>query len=212
MLRKINLLLAIIATLIISNTVFAQQNEDLEKQVESNMNVQNSQSESITERENNSNRRPFCTLQVQSTVTAGINDNLAAPFEATTQSPQLANIFPNTKDFDDTTTDQIFAHSFLLRKYKPCGAEACHATLLVRVCNSGIGYWENDKLYVGSAVGNTFTPSIFVGDIWNASDVGGQCKNVVIPINTPTLNSLINLDVVMQDDSSIDYMQLDWDF
>ncbi len=153
----------------------------------------------------------LCPLQLRSTVTAGINDNLAPPFEATTKSPQLALIFPNTKDFDDPAVNRIFAHSFLLRRYKPCGSEACRATLLVRVCNSGASAWQNDILYVGSAANGTFTPSIFVRNIWNSGE-SNQCKNVAIPINTTTLNSLVNLDVVMQDDSSIDYMQLDWDF
>lgn len=209
MLRKINLFLAIIATLIISSTVFAQQNEDLEKQVESNMNLQNAQRRIIPERDN---ERRACLNHT--TITAGLNDNLAAPFEATSPTSQLTQPYlpTNLKSFDDPTVNKIFAHSFPMKTLRPCESRICKAQLLIRVCNSGQAEWINDKLYVGSFVGNLFTPSIYYAPIWSANEAN-QCKDVKIPISGTQLPfNLVSLDVLMQDDSTIDYMQLDFDF
>jgi len=176
MLRKINLFIAIIAMLIISNTVFAQQNEELEKQVESNMNLQNAQRKIIPERDN---ERRACLNRT--TITAGINDNLIAPFESASPNPSLN--YPSTKSFDDPTVNKIFAHSFPIRTLRPCETRICKAKLLIRVCNNGQDLWTNDKLYVGSIVGGQFTPSVFNGLIWSNASEANQCKDIIIPIS-----------------------------
>ena len=201
MLRKINLLLAIIAMLIISNTIISAQEDG-----------------GIFDSSILSPRYRFipCTRGISSSITAGINDNLAPPFEPTFQSPNLAlwisNNALNIKHFDDPTLNRYVAHSFSLDDYRPCGARICRAQLLVRVCNNGNDIWTNDFLHVGTTDSSgVFTP--FISQmIWSSPIEVNQCKTVIVPISPFTLIGLANLDIAIQDDTIVDYMRLDLNF
>ena len=212
---KLNLITAIVAMLIFGNLVMAQNNEDAEKEVESKMpasdvkarKMTNAEVSVISDKMLSELTKAKCPLGLNQTITAGIDDNLVPPYEPVFKSPALTSIFPNTKPFDDPALNKIFAHSFSLKNYKPCEGKACQASLLIKVCNNGQDLWSNDKIYVGSAESGKFVSSFYVGTIWNGNEAK-QCKNLNIPLNTSILNGLPFLDVVMQDDSTIDYMKL----
>lgn len=212
---KLNVIVAIAVMLIFGGLAMAQNNEDAEKEVESKMPATDAKARKMTNAEVSVISDKMlaeltvakCPLGLNQTILAGIDDNLVPPYEPVFKSPALTSIFPNTKPFDDPALNRIFAHSFSLKNYKPCEGRACQASLLIRVCNIGKDLWSNDKIYVGSAEGEKFVSSFYVGTIWNGNE-GNQCKNLNIPLNTSILNGLTFLDVVMQDDSTIDYMKL----
>jgi hypothetical protein len=215
--NKMNLVGMILAMLIFGNLVFAQNNEDAEKEVEGKMpiadakmrRIPNTEPMIVSDEKMAEMSKTQCTLGLNQTITAGINDNLAPANDPTFKSPALSSLFPTTKVFDDQTVNKIFAHSFSLKNYKPCESKLCRASLVVRVCNSGKDLWTNDKIYVGSANAGVFTSSFYAGTIWNSNgSESKQCKNLNFPLNTSLLNGMNFLDVVMQDDSTIDYMQL----
>ncbi len=215
MLRKMHLVLAIAAMMILSSFVPAQKDEEIEKDVAGKVGVTDALRKKAQdgiramERFEIADRTLFkCPLGMHSTIAAGLNDNLASPFDPVFKSPALAALFPNTKPFDDTGLNRIFAHSFALKNYKLCESRACKAQLLVRVCNNGQDLWQNDKIYVGSADKGQSLTSIFYGDIWSANE-GKKCKDLTFPINITTLAGMSYLDVVTQDDTTIDHMQLD---
>ena len=194
---KSNLIVTILAVLVFGNLVMAQNNEGAEKEVEGKMARREKPSEQ------SKLTQTHCSLGLSQTITAGIIDNLAAPDDPTFNNTP----FPITKAFDDQSINKIFAYSFPLKHYHPCQSKVCQANLLIRVCNSGRDLWINDKIYVGSTTGVVFTPSFFVGTIWNQNgSEAKQCKTLNIPLSPPP--SLPFLDVVMQDDSTIDYMEL----
>ena len=212
--NKFNLIVTVLAVLVFGNLVMAQNNEDAEKEVESKIDAKVrrasiGEATVINDKMLSELRESKCPLGLNQTITAGINDNLLAPNEPTFKSPALTSLFPNTKAFDDQTVNKIFAHSFSLKHYNPCQSKACQASLLIRVCNSGRDLWTNDKIYVGSANNGVFTSSFFAGIFWNQNgSEAKQCKTLNIPLNPLSLGGLSFLDVVMQDDSTIDYMQL----
>jgi len=212
---KLNLIAVIAVMLIFGGLVMAQNNEDAEKEVESKMPATDTKSRKMTNAEVSvisekmlvELTKAKCPLGLNQTIIAGIDDNLVPPYKPVFKSPALTGVFPNTKPFDDPALNRIFAHSFSLKNYKPCEGRACQASLLIKVCNNGRDLWSNDKIYVGSADGEKFVSSFYVGTIWNGNEAN-QCKNLNIPLNTSILNGLTFLDVVMQDDSTIDYMKL----
>jgi hypothetical protein len=218
MLRKMHIVLAVTAMMTLSSFVLAQKDEDIQKEVEGKIGVTDAQRKDSQEKGIRQVEQSFemseraaavkCPLGVHSTILGGINDNLALPFDPVFKSPALAALFPNTKLFDDPALNRIFAHSFAVRNYKPCEGRACKAQLLVHICNSGQDLWQNDKLYVGSADKGQSLTSIFYGNIWSGNEAK-KCKDMTIPINPATLAGMSYLDIVMQDDSNIDYMQLD---
>ena len=206
--KKINLIVTVFAMLIISSFAMAQ-GEEMEKQVESQ--IERTPQKRVGMQEMPMEKGKPCPRGIHSTALAGVNDNLAPANDPVVKSPALTTLFMVTKDFDDQTVNKIFAYSFPVASYPPCQTKTCKAKLLIRVCNSGRDYWQNDKLYIGNA-GTTFTPTVFIGTIWTPSDKPQSCKDMTFPISAPYLDSITSLDVVMQDDSTIDYMQLDLDY
>ena len=206
---KNKLILIVGCLLVFSNIAFAQNVEEIEKQVESQI------EKAPSKRMGKLDGTPEVPSSrgMHTTVTAGINDNLTLPTEPVFKSPNLGSIFLTTKDFDDQSVNKIFAYSFPLNKYHPCQSKACKAQLLIRVCNSGADLWTNDKIYVGTADSGKFVPTFFNATFWNPSGSEAKtCKDVKIPLNPSSLAGMNFLDVVMQDDSTIDYMQLDLDY
>jgi len=212
--NKLRFIAAIFALLTFSSLIAAQNNEDLEKQIEEKVERPPQQKLSRTQADSvflTDARAAGCPLGLQQVITAGIYDNLALPFEPTFKSAALTSVYPsppyNFKDFDDPAVNKSVAHSFLLKSYKPCEGRACGALLEIQVCNSGRDLWQNDKIYVGSIVGNKFVASIFYGDIWKPTE-SGKCKNLSIPISPAAIASMSILEVMIQDDTTVDNMKL----
>ncbi len=216
MLRKMNLILAVAAMMILSSFVAAQKDDAIQKEVESKMVItaaQGKEAEKGGDRESHDmSGIPIgkCPLHMHSTIMGGINDNLSLtpPADPMFVSPNMTM----GKPLDDQTVNSIFAYSFDLRKHKPCDGKVCRAELLIRVCNRNQDYWLNDRIYVGTADSGTFVASIFAGNIWSGFSDAGKCKNMMIPIPNGSLVGMNYLDILMQDDSSVDYLQLDLDF
>lgn len=201
-----NLVAVIFVLLTLSSLVVAQDNEVIHKQIEAMIAVPQQKLARVQLEE-----RVRCVLGLQQTITAGIFDSLALPTEPTFKSPALLSVLPtsttNYKDFDDQAVNKVVGHSFLLRNYRPCEARLCSALLEVAVCNSGKNLWRNDKLYVGTVDGGKLIPSISYGDIWKPNE-SGKCKNISIPISPGLIASWPYLEVVIQDDTTVDAMKL----
>lgn len=212
-----NLIVAILALLTFGSFAMAQDKEVIEKQIESQIKVA-PQRAGTMQVEGRTMQvvegRPSvikCLLGLQQTINAGIYDNLTLPTESTVHSPAELLAFPtsiyNYKEFDDPTVNKIVAYSFSLKNYKPCEGRMCSALLEIAVCNSGADLWQNDKVYVGDIENNKFVPSILYGDIWKSNEAK-KCKIISVPINPSTIASWPWLEVMVQDDTSVDSMKL----
>lgn len=205
--HKLDFMMIILAILIFNGFASAQGNEEIDKQIESQierpaqmkMRVEEMRAEKIS-----------CPLGMQQTITAGLNDNLALPTEPTFNS-LIKSVYPSPpysyKEFDDKTVNKMAGHSFILKNYKPCEGRGCGGELLVRVCNFNRDLWTNDKIYVGTIVGGKLNPFVYYGNIWSPKE-GNQCKDLKIPLTAAMLASMSTLDVLIQDDTAIDYMKL----
>jgi hypothetical protein len=195
----------------------AQNNEEIEKKLEANIDLPAQEKRAPSGLRQISERVPIgapaiaCPLGMQQTITAGLADNLAAPFEAAFKSPLLLAAYPTPtytySNFDDPAVNRLFGYSFMLRNYKPCEGRFCSANLAIRVCNSGRDLWSNDKIYIGSMESGRLNTWVAYGDIWSGSEAK-KCKDLNYTINGATLSTKQSLDVLMQDDSTIDHLKL----
>ena len=209
MTSKSSLIAVIFTLLTFSSLTLAQDTEVLDKQIGSR--VMTPQGRVAQLRLVDSSERIRCLLGLQQTVAAGINDSVALPTEATYKDPALLSILPvsttNYKDFDDPSLNKVVGQSFSLKDYKPCEGRMCSLLLEIAVCNSGKDLWQNDKLYVGRVEAGKLDPSISYGDIWKPNEAG-KCKNISIPIAPSTIATWASLEVVIQDDTTVDNMKL----
>jgi hypothetical protein len=199
----------IFVLLTLSNLAVAQDIEISEKQIGSRVSAPQRRVAELRLLEPTGRIR--CLLGMQQTVLAGIFDNIVLPTEATYKDAALLSIYPasttNYKDFDDPGLNKVVGQSFSLKDYKPCEGRTCSVLLEIAVCNSGKDLWQNDKLYVGNVEAGKLNPSIFYGDIWKPTE-GGQCKNISIPIAPSTIATWPALQVVIQDDTTVDNIKL----
>lgn len=208
--NKLNFIIAIFAMLIFSSLAAAQGNEDIEKRVESA--IQRPPQQRISRTAEIEAFKPVqCVLGLQQTFSAGIYDNITLPTEPTFKSPALLAAFPPSvysyKDFDDKAVNKLVGQSFMLKNYKPCEGRMCSVLLEIQVCNSGADLWTNDKIYVGAIEGNKMIPSILYADIWKPNEAN-KCKNISIPIAPSVVASWSTLEVLIQDDTTVDNMKL----
>lgn len=224
MLRKANLILAIVLVMAaLGGFAIAQEEQENEKAIQKKIGITDVQRKEA--QENRAKRLSEaaltlpttpseCGLGLHSTVTAGINDNGGGGPDPAFLSPALTTklVGVPTKSFDDKAVNTVFAYSFDMKKYKPCDRKICRAQLMIRVCNTGQDLWTNDQVNLGIATGSW--TSIYSAYIWNSNgSEANKCKNLTIPIsNISFMNSTPFLDVLIQDDSWVDYMQLDLDF
>ncbi|MBC7797486.1 MAG: hypothetical protein H7Z37_11490 [Pyrinomonadaceae bacterium] len=166
-------------------------------------------------------RAARCPLNLTQILTGGINDNAVTPFDATNKSTALTTFYASFwspslwKDYDDKAINRVFGDSFNLAAVKPCNgavSRICRAKLVIKICNDGVDIWQNDKIYVSDSTGGVHhNASLYYGNVWLPSE-SRQCKLLSIPMNTPaqlaTLNAAQSLDVVVQDDSYVDFMRL----
>jgi hypothetical protein len=168
-------------------------------------------------------RAARCRLNMQQILIGGINDNAALPTDPTNKSNPLTTFYASSwspslwKDYDDKAVNRVFGDSFNLTAVKPCPSNGvvsriCRAKLVIKVCNVGLDSWQNDKIYVSDSTGGVHTNvSLYYGNLWLPSE-SKQCKLLSIPMNTSaqlaTLNAAQSLDVVVQDDSYVDFMRL----
>lgn len=206
---KLNIIAAIFALLTLSSLAIAQAPEVVEKQIGSKVLAPSRQV--VERRLLESIDRIKCPLGMQQTILAGLIDNLALPTDPTYKDAALLSVYPasstNYKDFDDPALNKVVGQSFSLKNYKPCEGRMCSGLLEIALCNSGKDLWQNDKLYVGTVDAGKLNPSIFYGDIWKPTE-GGQCKIMSIPLAPSTISSWAALQVVIQDDTNVDYMKL----
>lgn len=209
MTSKLKLIAAILALLAFSTLATAQDREIVDKQIGSRVLAP---SRRIAEgRVLEATDRIKCPLGMQQTVLAGIVDNFALPTDPTYKDAALLSVYPasttNYKDFDDPSLNKVLGQSFSLKNYKPCESRICSGLLEIALCNDGQDLWQNDKLYVGTVEAGKLNPSIFYGDIWKPTEKG-QCKTMSIPIAASMIASSAALQVVIQDDTKVDYMRL----
>ncbi len=207
-------MMIILALLTFGNSVLAQNNEDIDKQIDSQIERPAQQQRLRTDvrsLEMLTTDKGACPLGLQQVIMAGLNDNLAPANEATFNT-LLKAVYPSPpysyKDFDDKSVNKMVGHSFVLKNYKPCEGRACGGELLVRVCNFGTDLWTNDKIYVGTIVNKKLNASVFYGDIWSGQNEAKTCKDIKIPLTAAMLASMQTLDVLIQDDTAIDYIKL----
>lgn len=150
------------------------------------------------------------------TYMSGIADNFVAPTEPVSPSPNLLSwiaanyAFPGSRPHDDASIDRWFGTTFTnLRR----NGNICGATLRMTVRNGGsndtMGLWfmgpNNQQLATGygDSLVNRGIPFGNTGTI--------TLNLAALPNNTnliPTLNAQGFIDVVVQDDSAVDFVSL----
>jgi hypothetical protein len=152
---------------------------------------------------------------ISSTFQGGIRDDFAGSYEATSIHPELEAALGcslGAKGFDDPTPNRCFGHSLT---GLPTGIT--QGTFEIRIRNWG----GNDKLYFRGAGGSplwahtistlpsidgslpTGSDAVITLDVSSLPNEDGTTSNLV-----PTLNSLRRLDLIVQDDTTIDYVSL----
>lgn len=221
---KIKLTLTFLITTLLALTLptLAQNDEKLEKEIEAKIG-KSSPRKSIDLREMKEAEKLIldgpiplpakCPLGMQQTVLAGLIDGAAPPSEPAYKSPALLQGYPPNmyiyEDFDDPMVNRLFGYSFMLNKLKPCDGKICRAVLHIRICNKDTDLWTNDRLYIGTVpMGGPIDPWVFYGQIWGSVNERNTCKDLYFNIHAPTLWNKPTLDVLVQDDSIVDYMKL----
>jgi hypothetical protein len=172
---------------------------------------------------------PPC-LPMSTQLTSGVNDNFAAG-PAEVPAPRAAVVawinsvysVPGVRNYDAAHGNQYFAHSFMVAP--PTPQHVLNGAVLVGrlQCRGG-----NDALYVGFLNAVTgLPPAPYWGGALTAAPFSSACNLTAAPTifgvnlastpNTaqnliPTMTANGFLDVLMQDDSQMDFLQLrlDW--
>lgn len=142
-----------------------------------------------------------------------IPDNFNPAGNPVTLSPALASLLASQnitpKGYDDPRVNKVFADSFKLG----C-CRVCYATLEVRVKHNA-DFWTNDVLTAGVAPFNSLPGVKFLSTgIWNPIGTNPKTLTYALPAaslnsyNMSTCMSPSSLDVVIQDDTVIDYATL----
>ena len=158
---------------------------------------------------------------LRTTITDGLADNFANPddqTEPTTVGARLAGVAPGSSGyrdhFDEGGADKILRHTI---GGLPSCIAAAHLTMRIKAVS---GLATNDTLGLGNADGATVWSSS-IGDIigapWNNADVRDLTLDLsALPLaagGTVSLLDIMNtdgaLDIVLQDDTAVDYVRLD---
>ncbi|MCP3141859.1 hypothetical protein [Pyxidicoccus xibeiensis] len=148
--------------------------------------------------------------------TSGVADNFVAPSEPVTPSAGLAAWIaanypnPNIRQNDDLGNDRYYATTFtnLLRNGRICGATL---RTVIRsgdfLNNDSLNLWFNNGAFVATGWGSGLAalgiaPGQTGGVALNLAALPGGVNLI------PTLNAQGFLDVVLQDDSAIDFVSL----
>ena len=155
-----------------------------------------------------------CNPGVSHSYTAGLADDLSLPTEPASRSAALSAAFPaaSWKDFDDVTFDRLFGHTF---SGLPAGI--VRAELVIRMKPSSFGS-SNDALSLGLSSGSSFAFSSSIaslpgaGGTWNSNPTTTFSLELgSLPSGGNILGKLASdrfLDVLVQDDTAVDWMEL----
>ena len=139
----------------------------------------------------------------------GVNDGFAGGLDPTSTSAALTAFLaaiPPRSQYDETGCDKKFGETFRL-----CGCETCGARLEIRVRRCAPNAGSNDGYTVGVAPFGA-GKKVASGLVWAPGD--GLTKTLFIPLAAADLNKVLcgnhvtELDVYVQDDTIVDYMQL----
>ena len=151
------------------------------------------------------------------TITAGLPDNFALPIEPSPQSACMVTAFsgyPFWKGFDQVASDTLFGHRFTGLPNNIVKAE-----LVVRMKPTADSGASNDGLFVGLPVcsfasfryGVSIQTLPAAGGNWNPGHPATTFTidlGVANPLLISDMNTQTYLDVVVHDDTTVDYMQL----
>ena len=142
----------------------------------------------------------------------GLQDNFGGPSEPTTPSPALQAYLAthNGVGYDTAQPNHHVGESFLV-----CPCEACGAKLEIRVRHTNpLDVWNNDNYTVGIApFASSQNQVIATGQIWNGPGDTAP-KTITVALSGQALSKLLCgsksqfLDVVVQDDTTVDWMRL----
>lgn len=152
---------------------------------------------------------------VTQTITGGIKDCFTLPEEPATRSAQLNAVYPgvNWKNFDSLAQDRPFGYSFMkLPKNLSC------ARLEIRMRPGASTLTTNDAIGAVLGTNGTFAWSSYIGGgfpsgnltpaVWKNQTNCGQTFTIDLGANLPTINLLNQVDVYVQDDTAVDYVNL----
>ena len=155
-------------------------------------------------------------------IVGGVEDNFRAPVKPVTPSARLlatrmAKVYPagRLRRFDEDGEDLLFLTSLLLPARKICSAE--FEIRVRRKAQGGLSWEFNDFLLIGFApFGSTGDHrSLFRAAIWAGDPPELAAKTARIPLPAVELNRFVLLtpaphyfDVMLHDDTSVDYVKL----
>jgi hypothetical protein len=153
------------------------------------------------------------------TFTAGLPDNFALPVDpANTSACMIASVsgFLFWKKFDATPVNTLFGHRFT---GLPTGIVQAQLVSRMRPENDGVGVGigsDNDGLFIGlsncTTTGWSYIASIKTlpgaGGSWMPGHPATTFTNTLSPAIIALMNSSSYLDVMVHDDTTVDYLQL----
>jgi hypothetical protein len=155
-------------------------------------------------------------------ISAGGEGDFSGPPKPTTPSRRLlathtAKFYPagRFRRFDEDGEDLLFLTSLLLPARKICSAE--FEIRIRRRSNGGLSYEFNDYLLIGFAPFGVSgdRKSLFRAGIWMGDPPGLLAKTARIPLPAVELNRFVLLtesphflDIMLHDDTTVDYVKL----
>jgi hypothetical protein len=119
--------------------------------------------------------------------------------------------------FDYSGADRIFAVSINLGQCKLCGQRVINVEMKIRR-NAGMAANDKAYLYLSNGTPNSsgLGPAVAVKDIWMGDPSTLLVKTITLQVPLAQANQYIFqnnmafLDVVVQDDTAIDYVKVSW--
>jgi hypothetical protein len=157
---------------------------------------------------------PVCALGAPYTFRAGVADEFADPVEATSRGAALNAAFPAAqwKGFNDATSNHFVGHTFT-----GLPADITRAELVLRV-KPHADTPSNDSVNLGLLPPNLFAASFHFADLpeahgtWEPGSNGPTTFTLTLGVPYQALlgqmSSQHALDVLVQDDSAVDFLQL----